>query len=46
MDMQAFWRDDVVSHGPWGIGSRYSFRAFQDYPYIVSHPAVRRSAWT
>ncbi len=39
--MAEFWHDDMVWHGPWGIGSCYGFKEFQDYaqgPSVASFP--------
>ncbi len=41
MGMEAFWHPDMVWHGPWGIGSCYGFREFQNYaqgPSVASFP--------
>lgn len=44
MGMQAYWHQDMVWHGPWGIGSCYGFDAFQNYaqePSVASFPDRR-----
>ncbi len=44
MGMAAFWHPDMVWHGPWGIGSCFGFREFQDYaqgPSVASFPDRR-----
>lgn len=44
MGMGRFWHDDMVWHGPWGIGSCYGFREFQDHaqgPSVASFPDRR-----
>lgn len=44
MGMEAFWHPDMVWHGPWGIGSCYGFREFQDFaqgPSVASFPDRR-----
>ncbi len=44
MGMEAYWHDDMVWHGPWGIGSCHGFREFQDYaqgPSVASFPDRR-----
>lgn len=47
MGMEAFWHDDMVWHGPWGIGSAYGFDEFQRFaqgPSVSSFPN-RRGTW-
>ena len=44
MGMDAYWHEDMVWHGPWGIGSCYGFREFQNYaqgPSVASFPDRR-----
>lgn len=44
MGMAAYWHEDMVWHGPWGIGSCYGFREFQDFaqgPSVASFPDRR-----
>lgn len=41
MGMSDFWHEDMVWHGPWGIGSSYGFQEFQDYcqgPSVSAFP--------
>jgi len=41
MGMEAYWHEDMIWHGPWGIGSCYGFKEFQDYaqgPSVASFP--------
>jgi predicted ester cyclase len=44
MGMAAYWHEDMVWHGPWGVGSCYGFRDFQDHaqgPSVRSFPNRR-----
>ena len=44
MGMAAYWHEDMVWHGPHGIGSSYGFAEFQDYaqgPSVRSFPNRR-----
>jgi predicted ester cyclase len=44
MGMAAYWHEDMVWHGPWGVGSCYGFREFQDHaqgPSVRSFPNRR-----
>ncbi len=44
MGMGAFWHEDMVWHGPWGVGSCRGFEAFQDHaqgPSVASFPDRR-----
>jgi len=44
MGMDAFWHDDMLWHGPWGIGSCHGFLEFQDHaqgPSVASFPDRR-----
>ncbi len=44
MGMEAYWHPDMAWHGPWGIGSCYGFRQFQDFaqgPSVASFPNRR-----
>lgn len=44
MGMGAFWHDDMVWHGPWGVGSCYGFREFEAFaqgPSVQSFPNRR-----
>jgi predicted ester cyclase len=44
MGMAAYWHEDMVWHGPWGIGSCHGFREFQDHaqgPSVRSFPNRR-----
>ena len=44
MGMAAHWHDDMVWHGPWGIGSCHGFGEFQDHaqgPSVRSFPNRR-----
>lgn len=44
MGMGAYWHEDMVWHGPWGIGSCRGFREFQDHaqgPSVRSFPNRR-----
>jgi len=44
MGMDAYWHDDMVWHGPWGVGSAYGFREFQEFaqgPSVASFPNRR-----
>jgi hypothetical protein len=44
MGMAAYWHDDMVWHGPWGVGSCRGFREFQDFaqaPSVSSFPNRR-----
>lgn len=44
MGMSAFWHEDMVWHGPWGIGSCFGFQQFQDFaqgPSVSSFPDRR-----
>ena len=44
MGMSRFWHEDMVWHGPWGIGSCHGFREFQDHaqgPSVSSFPNRR-----
>ncbi|MEM9522280.1 MAG: ester cyclase [Actinomycetota bacterium] len=44
MGMAAYWHDDMVWHGPHGIGSSFGFREFQDFaqgPSVRSFPDRR-----
>ncbi|MGY3569833.1 ester cyclase [Vibrio paucivorans] len=41
MGMSDFWHEDMVWHGPWGVGSCYGFQEFQDFaqgPSVASFP--------
>ena len=41
MGMADFWHEDMVWHGPWGVGSCYGFREFQEFaqgPSVASFP--------
>lgn len=41
MGMADFWHEDMVWHGPWGVGSCYGFEEFQKYaqgPSVASFP--------
>ncbi|MCR9136117.1 MAG: ester cyclase [Alphaproteobacteria bacterium] len=47
MGMETYWHDDMVWHGPWGIGSAYGFDEFQRFaqgPSVSSFPN-RRGTW-
>ncbi len=44
MGMAAYWHEDMVWHGPWGVGSSYGFREFQEFaqgPSVASFPNRR-----
>ena len=44
MGMAAFWHDDMVWHGPWGVGSTHGFDEFQEHaqgPSVASFPNRR-----
>ena len=44
MGMAAYWHDDMVWHGPHGIGSTFGFQEFQDFaqgPSVSSFPNRR-----
>ena len=44
MGMAAYWHDDMVWHGPHGIGSSFGFQEFQDFaqgPSVRSFPNRR-----
>ena len=44
MGMGAYWHEDMVWHGPWGVGSCRGFREFQDHaqgPSVRSFPNRR-----
>jgi hypothetical protein len=44
MGMAAYWHDDMVWHGPWGVGSSHGFQEFQEYaqgPSVRSFPDRR-----
>jgi predicted ester cyclase len=44
MGMSRFWHEDMVWHGPWGIGSCHGYREFQDHaqgPSVSSFPNRR-----
>lgn len=44
MGMAAYWHEDMVWHGPWGVGSCRGFREFQDFaqaPSVSSFPNRR-----
>ncbi|MEM9465979.1 MAG: ester cyclase [Actinomycetota bacterium] len=44
MGMAAYWHDDMVWHGPHGVGSSYGFEEFQDFaqgPSVRSFPNRR-----
>ncbi|MEO0491928.1 MAG: ester cyclase [Actinomycetota bacterium] len=44
MGMAAYWHDDMVWHGPHGIGSSFGFQEFQDFaqgPSVSSFPNRR-----
>jgi predicted ester cyclase len=44
MGMAAYWHEDMVWHGPWGVGSCHGFREFQDHaqgPSVRSFPNRR-----
>lgn len=44
MGMAAYWHEDMVWHGPWGVGSCRGFQDFQDHaqgPSVASFPDRR-----
>lgn len=44
MRMSRFWHEDMVWHGPWGVGSYHGYQEFQDHaqgPSVRSFPNRR-----
>ncbi len=44
MGMARYWHEDMLWHGPWGVGSCHGFREFQDFaqgPSVRSFPNRR-----